>query len=388
MMTPLVVLVESAQQLAFFARFAPSAAAAGHRLRVITARWSDAFRAQRSGIVCLLVSRGVPNDRPADIEGTGELMNGVFSRADAERYYHAFSAVMHRLVHGYPSGIVMLWGGGDTIASRAIRSEARHHGWKTLYVDRANLLGRIIVDPHGMNFSSYLAAHPELLAASPSGDPLGEMRTELESITERRPVRTHRNWFLPLDMLASAVNGIPFRGKGGHAHPFAVPKQMIETRPLGEERITLVPLNHSFELRSVQEGGLGFIDRQLQEAHRISTDNGAPIVVTLHPLEQDAEMMERLGALHRHIPFSIRQESSSQLLGNAVTVVASNTSVALEALIRDIPVVHVGRTLFGDMDRSRLAAYLGSYLLPVDPAASEPIPETIFRRMIERTEWR
>jgi capsular polysaccharide export protein len=383
-MRTLLALVESTEQLDFFSRLREAASHCDSRLSIITARWSDAFRARRLGMDVHLVNTPRAPVPPIDLNGVGEFNSGIFTPEQAQCYAGAFLATIERIVGTLDRPLMLLWGGGDTAASRALRSVADRNGWKHLYFDRSNIPGRMIVDPHGMNFESYLSTHPSFLDQQTDHNILLRIRTVLQ---ERRlgtaTVRAKKvNWLAPVDRIVSAVHGIPYRGPQSLLHR----RVKYDTNSLMEGQIILTPLNHSFELRKVQSG-IGFVREQLDTAIQYAQQRQGTVAVTLHPLEQERGLFDLLSQLRTEFRVQIRKESSSTLLSHSQAVVAANTTVALEALILGIPVVHVGRSMFRDMDDRRLSAYLSRYLIPVDPTSHIPISSAEFNAIIEREGW-
>ncbi|NUN68969.1 MAG: hypothetical protein HUU02_04610 [Bacteroidetes bacterium] len=384
----LLFLIESAEQFDHFFRWVPAARRAGYRVVFITARWSDAVQARRYGIECRLVGYSGPARTETDLSGVGELYDGTFTATQAQRYAEAFVTDAEQVMQRASSGLALMWGGGDTVASRAVRAAAQRCGWRVLFIDRGNLPGTLIADPMGMNFDSYLFHHASLLDRESDLSSISRMRTELthrRNDTNRHSTK-RRNWLIGADWCVSMLRGMPFRGRIIPSRRRNTLEGRIAETILSDSRIVLMPVNHSFEVQKVQ-GGFGFLREQMAEAQRAAAKRSLPVVVTLHPLEHNEELFQTLAELREEYRFTIHPGPSSALLMQTDTVVASNTSVALEALVLGIPVVHVGRTMFRGLDERRLSAYLTHYLLPIEPSGETPVTDDQFARIMERGDW-
>jgi capsular polysaccharide export protein len=108
------------------------------------------------------------------------------------------------------------------------------------------------------------------------------------------------------------------------------------------------------------------------------------LVVKIHPAENDKAFLSFINALKAQYRFFIRQDDTRTLLLQAQSVVASNTSVALEAKLLNRPVLHFAKSLYREMDHARLVKYVTSYLLDVDPSSSGQIPADTIAKFLTR----
>ncbi|MFA6440412.1 MAG: hypothetical protein WCX28_13980, partial [Bacteriovoracaceae bacterium] len=144
-----------------------------------------------------------------------------------------------------------------------------------------------------------------------------------------------------------------------------------------------IPLNHSFEIGKMY-GERTFAGDLIAEGKRIADERRLRLVVKFHPAENNNEFISYVRSLQRLYQFDFRHDRSTELIVNASIVVASNTSVALEAMIRDIPVQHVGKSLYRDMNKQRLANYVCWYLIDVEYGSDEPISREVINTFVSR----
>jgi capsular polysaccharide export protein len=285
----------------------------------------------------------------------------------------------------------LIWGGGDTVASSAMIDQCRMRSIPILYFDRANITGKIFVDPKGMNFKSELYQNISLLDMVQPDKKIYE-RYQEEFITKYGRTgpgaRKKINWFLPVDILYSRFMRLPFRGETNFFTKlgekfFKKDPLIFDDYVLTEGKYIFVPLNHSFEIRKENKNYLP-AEEIIRNAYSLAKEQKKDVVVKFHPAENDRSFISFIASLKTQYHFMIRNEDSRTLLINAYRVVASNTSVALEAMLLKRPVIHFAKSLYKEMDENRLINFVTAFLLDVDIDSDEQISTEIVAIFLKR----
>jgi capsular polysaccharide export protein len=389
-MNHVLALIESQKQYNFFRRCQSSFESLSYRLEFVTSLYSVYLQSLRKTIPCSLVmpSREI---QQKDFSQCGELQYGLFTQDQANDYYSSFAERIEKILSAKTTALALLWGGGDTVASCAMIDQCRLNSIPILYIDRANIPGKIFADPKGMNFNSELYQNISLLDGTPAKNDVFD-RYQREYISTYRQggaeARNNINWFLPLDILYSYFVRLPFRGEARIWKKLQEKFIMKDSKSGDKYEITkgsfiFVSLNHSFEIRK-ENKNYGPAEEIIKLASLRAKEQQVDVVVKLHPAENDKAFISFINALKAQYRFFIRQDDSRTLLLHAQSVVASNTSVALEAMLLNRPVLHFAKSLYREMDHNRLVNYVTSYLLDVDTTSSDQIPAETIAKFLTR----
>jgi capsular polysaccharide export protein len=389
-MNHVLVLIESQKQYNFFRRCQSSFESLSFRLEFVTSLYSVYLRSIRNTIPCSLPMR--PRKiQQKDFSQCGELQYGLFTQDQANEYYSSFAEQIEKTVSAKTTALALLWGGGDTVASCAMIDQCRLNSIPILYIDRANIPGKIFADPKGMNFNSELYQNISLLDGTPAKKELFD-RYQKEFISMERQgggeAGNNINWFLPLDILYSYFIRLPFRGEARiwkklHETVIKNESKFGDNYDITKGSFIFVPLNHSFEIRK-ENKDYGPAEEIIKCASFRANEQQLDVVVKFHPAENDQAFLSFINALKAQYRFFIRQDDSRTLLLHAHGVVASNTSVALEAMLLNRPVLHFAKSLYREMNHTRLVNYVTSYLMDVDTTSSDQIPVETITKFLTR----
>ncbi len=388
----IIALAESMKQLRFFSRWN---AAVDYRLSsvmMVTAKYSIARSARQQGIpVHLVAARSAAHD-PVPLHDTIDVIQGEFSESEASAYYHAFATTLRRLTDSGTVDLVTVWGGGNTVAARAMTDGAAAAGIPRLFIDRSSIPGMLFADPEGTNDRSYLYSHTALLDAHDPDERaytavIGRFQDTSAVVTSDRD--HDKNWLLPIDIISSFRQGIPYRGIRGLLRSLIAsftrpPSDLLSGGSEVPKRFILFPLSHSYEYER-SPAGFSMVLDGISQGRALSREHGIPLLITFHPDESDRRFIHSVhqaggpdGILYSRIP-------SRFLLTSAVTVIAHQTGAALEAMVMGIPVVHLGRSIYALLDERKLRNFITRYLLPIDPKSTQPFTADEVRALKERS---
>jgi capsular polysaccharide export protein len=390
-MNVILVLIESQQQFAFFSRCKNGFDNLSYQMEFVTNLLSVYLQCSLKKIPCSLTRFPIEIKKNKDFSQCGELLYGYFTQNQANVYYSSFAERINKILLMKSAALSLMWGGGDTVASLAMIDVCRLRSIPILYVDRANIPGKIFVDPKGMNFNSELYQNISLLDMV-NPDTIMYERYRKEFITtygrSGSGVRKKINWFLPIDILYSRFRRLPFRGATNLCKKFSEiifkkDSLIYDDYILAEGKYIFVPLNHSFEIRKERKDYLP-AEEIIKNACSLAKEQQKDVVVKFHPAENDRSFISFINSIKTKYHFIIRHEDSRTLLVNAYRVVASNTSVALEAMLLKRPIVHFAKSLYKELDEKRLINFVTSFLIDVDIYSNDQIPDEIVAKFLKR----
>ena len=379
-MDVILVLIESQQQFAFFSRCIYGFKNLSYQMEFVTNLLSVYLQCSLKNIPCSLTRFPKEIKKNKDFSQCGELRYGYFTQHQANVYYSSFAERIEKILLMKSAALSLIWGGGDTVASVAMIDQCRLRSIPILYIDRANIKGKIFVDPKGMNFNSELYQNISLLdMVNPDTLMYERYRKEFMTTYGRTGsgARKKINWFLPMDILYSRFVRLPYRGATNFRKKlgeifFKKDSIIYDDYILAEGNYIFVPLNHSFEICKESKDYL-LAEEIIKCACSLAKELQKDVVVKFHPAENDRSFILFINSLKNKYHFVIRHEDSRTLLVNAYRVVASNTSVALEAMLLKRPIVHFGKSLYKELDEKRLINFVTSFLIDVDIYSNDRI---------------
>jgi capsular polysaccharide export protein len=111
-------------------------------------------------------------------------------------------------------------------------------------------------------------------------------------------------------------------------------------------------------------------------------DLNRKLVVKPHPAEPNPRLLDEIEALCTQRGHLWTGYYTSYLVSNADRVITINSTVGLEAILLDKPVVILGRSLYQNFSKSRAFAFLLRYLIDVRPHDSDPASQSAIDRIL------
>ncbi|MEW5800073.1 MAG: hypothetical protein AB1728_13825 [Bacteroidota bacterium] len=383
-MKNMLIIVESEQQLLFFRTFVKGLHELEYHPLFLTNKFSVMLVGKfHFGLDISLLRKGEKNYESYDIEESLEMLLGHVNLKESQIL---FSAICWHVDLLLQKNIECIWvWGGNTIASKTVKWIAKKNNIRFLLFDRGNSEGKMFVDTKGTALHSWLYEHQEFLTTELNQSESNTVDSYTKHFNFQQKVKL--NLFFLLDVLYSAISGIRFVGERNPIKKLF--KSLITWDSFGKYEVTkkqfiYIPFAHSFECKKRYDG----IDRYFNILDNILADNryqSNDVVVTIHPLEDDREFVERLQAYALRGEIQLTSIRSTELLRYCSKVYSFNTSVALHAILNNIPIEFVEESLFKGWSSIMAKNYVDRYLidLPVDEDGCCPAGtvEALFERM-------
>ena len=394
-MSTVVMLVDWPDRYRFFSRWVSALEALGHRSVFITNKLSLYRRAGTDGIGAELIVK-TPIRQEARLDGCREIVSGMLSTRQAQSLYWSSRAALERLGEAAPIEAVVLWNGGG-VAARALSDECDARRVDMAFLEIANLPGKIVIDPAGVNAASSVCTDIARL------DRLDAQRESFESwlesfvaVKSAGPVSLPQAELMKRpDVWATFVNNVGF-------HLRAVPRddrtslavkawrlvsRGLQTPPPRAEAepgaYVLFPMQVSNDTQVLLNSDMDLFGA-LEWAVRRARGTGRRLLVKPHPAEPDPAVRRRL-ELGQGDDYSITGGDSFELVRTAGEVVTINSTVGLEARLVEVPVTFLGRTPYRLLDtRERVMKYVQSYLVNVDYFADGDVSPEVASILLER----
>lgn len=293
---------------------------------------------------------------------------------------------------GTDSEIYILTWNGSSISGIAAREiKASFPDVKLLFLEIANLPGKIFVDPEGANAQSSLYRDPTLLDSYP----LPAEREFEEWSKHYISEKSRKNYVAPqakkqslsylamFDFLYSVVLGNNYFGnplvklknylgiKG---------KKSVELEVLTDNSVkdfAFLPLQVSNDSQLLINSDIGNC-----EAVRLVSRKESKLLIKPHPAERDVSYLADVVSGLKNV--YVTRENTFDLINSATKVYTINSTVGLEALILGKSVEFLGRSYFSYFDKDRLKKYLFSYLLNFDFFSDQAISSAGAEEILSR----
>jgi capsular polysaccharide export protein len=398
----LLAYCKAMTDLRTFARLRPGLAARGWTLVFVTHLLSVWMVARRIGIPCKLLRPTSDDEGPPwlSADGCPEILDGRTTHSLARRFQNSLWNSLEQTCREHNVGALCQWS-GFLLCSRTTASFARAHRLPILFFETGNPERKLFADPEGVNGAARLADHPELLDACSVSELAAEAwrlrflerRRGRVASPQSRAARRINAWF-PLDRLGHRVLGVPQPERYSIRQKFKV-----KVRPWLAPTVEPVVPREPYVFLALQVKSDDVVKFPNSEAHdNVSSLEFAAaraatrkcrLVVKPHPAESDTRMLKRVVAFCRDGGHLLTSADSTTLVENAVEVITINSSVGLEAILLDRPVIFLGKSLYGRFSRRQAYAFVLNYLVnfPIDgsePASAEAVDRILAMIEAER----
>jgi len=340
----------------------------GWPLVLITHRLSIAVLARRQNLTCILL-------RPA---------------SGASPFAASLEAALDRARTGATMAVLVQWN-GQRAYGQAATAMARARGMGALYLELGNIAPRLFADPWGVNGAAWLAHHPEVLDGLPVSDPEIEawiaatLASRRVSQTPQTFTASRINPWFAVDYLGAVLLRIP------QPAPLAPLARIIDKlgawiRPPQPPPVLPDQPYLFFPMQVHDEPAPGQPARQIDRdaitaAAAEARARGLQLVIKPHPVETDAHLLDDIAAAAARDGHLLTSANATVLVAGSEAVVTINSSVGLEALLMDKPLILLGEALFASFDRRRAAVFCMAWLIDFQPFADQDISSAAADRL-------
>lgn len=386
-------------------RLEPGAMAAGDHLVVCTNRLSCYVLGRRAGLEMVLVRQDDRETGLPDVydERNQEVGSGYMARPVGRLVYRSFVHAGMKVIRaeGQPVDLILAWNGG-LISSRAARSLSLGMGIPLLFMEIANIRGRMLFDPDGSACDTSVARRPELLDNYPIDEAAGRAwidefiasRRRSSTVPQAKGFRKPNYWFA-LDLFGRFFNAAPGFSVGPwHRVRNILLRRKFEkailarsTPRLPDEPFVFLPLQVSTDTNLIcrsEIDNFGAIERGLGEARA----RGAVLVIKLHPAEREGYFLEKLlPFLEAHPEIIVTTANTIEAIDRSVLVMTINSTVGLEARLLGKETMVLQPAHYTLWDNAQIARFALAYTVPFDMYSTDLARADQWREIRARIVW-
>lgn len=394
-MKSVIFYVDNVERYYFFRRLVPPLAAITLNAVFITNRLSVWIECMKSNIPCRLVLKGPQKCLPADIKHTREGRLQQLDLYEQAHLYGGISATIHKICENEDVVGIIVWNSA-TLMGQACRNAAHRLGIRCLFMEIANIEGRVVADPEGTNAAASITDKPDLMLFDlPEDEEFQRWRKRyrkakfVTSIPPQARDAWLPNWRYGLDLVGFTILRIPRDTNESVAGKI---RRRFRRRQRLRPRGSPHPPNGSFLFLPLQLTNdanlLVFSDvdnlRAILLARDIAQKRGLPLVVKIHPAEKDLDFVNTIEGMHEAGDIWLSSADTYTLIEQADEVITVNSTVGLEAMILGTPVTVLGRAIYQNFTFRHVKAYVLRYTLDFDYFGNRPISPSDAQSLIDR----
>lgn len=291
---------------------------------------------------------------------------------------------------------IVLWN-GNKISDISWKDLADEYNIKTLYIELANMEGKIFVDPIGTNAKSYLYDNNSVLKKFNYEELDYKLWKEIyirSKYKQKTVKQARKRGFIDavrsnlLDLYGAFVKNGAYRK---HINKKKVLdrfyRQNFSYRKLnGDEKYIFFPLQVTTDTQILINGNMSLLD-SLRYAIKKAEDEDCWLIIKPHPAEKNPaniKEIERIASVYKKCIFSNR--NTFELLENAFKVITINSTVGIEAMILDCKLDIIGRAFYQNFKNDDLQRYIMGYLVNVDFWGTQNLTQVQMKEILSRAE--
>lgn len=323
-----------------------------------------------------------------DFKKTREYVLDLIGEKQAAYFYAKILSAAEGFLSQDKDNIIVTWNGSNVIGQAMRFLKRANPNVSTLFLELANVKGKIFADPDGVNAESSLYFSPEILddgVFSPQEyeDLKNNFRKEKmgNAVIPPQVVSAKRiQFYKVLDYFyfrffgyCSVANLSIFKrikysfsnGLDPRLEEFNQKTgEMLEGRDgssLFGEGFIFFPMQVSTDTQLILNSDVD----NYQAIRILAETQSLPVVIKPHPYECESEKILKVISDYRGRVF-FSNENTYKLIDQAKKVATINSTVGMEAMLMGKDVEFLGRTFFSNFDQNRLASYLLCHLVDID----------------------
>lgn len=315
--------------------------------------------------------------------------------------------ILYRTIWGGYSTIngnvkYILFTNGCWIRDHAFRDIADKYGIKTLCFELSNIPGKLFVDNKGSNAKSSLYSKHALLDQFEVLEgayqewkkryiqiKLGEItiaqakRERFYKAGEQYLIDMFGNWrYGGVKPRKISKNRLRTRIKS----IFSSKENVLERMDLKEPYI-FFPLQVSSDSQIILHARIG-LEEALYQVIEMARQENKWLVIKPHPVEPYPKYLKEVLSKAQYDKILITKANTFQLIMHSDKVFTINSTVGLETLILEKPLIVIGKALYEHFSSSDIPKYVLGYLIDVDYWGREPLSDFQFEQILKRSELR
>ncbi len=324
-----------------------------------------------------------------------DYIEGVISENDAKNIYKSVWYYCDRFCKESQINLIIA-SQGILTAEIAIKNFAKTNKIPILFFELANIPGKTFWDIEGSNAKSYLYNHIEILDDyTVDKDEYLNWKTEYIKSNFKQHLVKQATGLKHFNYLYGLIGRFNFLFTGLSLYKFDILTKMkyfIKSRTIkikydevdiSKEKYIFFPMQVASDSQIILNSDIGLFDALKYSIKKAEVDN-LNLVVKLHPAERDIDVIYTILKLREKYKFNIVDNNTFEVIANAQKVITINSTVALEAMILDMPVEILGRSFYKFFNKERTKNYILGYLEDIDFFSSEKFTVEQVKKLINR----
>ncbi|ELI5732797.1 hypothetical protein RRK63_001459 [Vibrio fluvialis] len=378
-----IAYVDHIERLKFFLRFKEKE----KKILFITCRLSIYLLGKLKKInISLVKPHAISHQDDEIITKSRDYLAGFLSFKDAMTIESSINNYINNF-EGNISGF-LLWNGSD-VAERTINKFSVEKNIPTIFLEIANLPGKIFIDPLGTNAKSALFKIDDLsVLKNIRSISFSEYESYIEVYKKEKSgnykppqskIMSKINYYFLLDYLGSIIHITPrvqslclrdkistvlsrLKGKG-------VCLGSVESL---DKNYLFLPLQVSNDSQVLLNSSINNIDA-IQWCVDYCSHNNLALLVKIHPAEKDSDTLNVYQHLSESNNFKLVTNNTNDLIVNATKVVTINSTVGFESKLLGIDTIFLGDSFYDKFESKVIPYYINCYLFDCDYFGDEDI---------------
>ena len=398
-MKKIIVMASTYQQAKFFVRLSKVMANMDIYIEAYTIEYS-AYRYFKKNDIKAYIPRldinyKVTKNGNIDYDKTIEVLTRRMDKDQCMRLYDAiYKSIRENHADVHIEGII-IWNGLN-VEHRAAADFAHENGIKVLFMELANIPGKLFADRQGTNAHSELFDNINILDkyeinikeyCSWINDYL-QFKKDQINVPQAKHKYTDISVKVLLDVLGyfcithtgysrMYIKERLYKLLGNMQSRF---KYDTYDYKENKNKYIFLPLQVSYDTQVVINS-----DISVFESLKYAIKENKVLVVKPHPQESDAWIIKKLLELKNDKDFILVNDNTYNIIENAYSVITINSTVGLEGLLQRKKVQFLGRSFYSKMNDDQLMKYVLGYLINIDfYDENKEISEKEVRRLLNR----
>lgn len=400
-MKRICVYIESNEMFYFFNRFKDAANKNDCDLLFTTVKLSIFLLSKFNGIKCILIkSSSINHINDSKIYSSKEVLLKKISKLQAEQLYNSVFESLRKIHCEFPIDYFLFFN-GTSIPAIAYKSFADENNIKTVYIELANIPGKMFCDSQGVNAEASIYNKIDILKNFPVLEYdyknwLNEYINQRENqrdIPQVQQVNKYINYLFLLDIVAFRIFNIPknssykFIDKIKNKYLIKFPTIKYDDLDVLKEDYIFLGLQLSDDSQLILNSEIDNI-KAIEIAMSYSSRLKTNLVVKIHPVERNINLIFEILTLRKKYGFKLVNGNAFKLIQYSKFVIVNNSSIALEAKIIDKKVIFLGRSFYKYLNKYNLPNYIISYLINLDYFSNNSLNIEILKLILKRAEYK
>ncbi len=307
----------------------------------------------------------------------------ISGRLNVRECIDCYYATLNKLeILNLDSSYVFFIPSGRHMHHQAAKNFALNNQIKTLYLNYSNIPGYIFLDPLGTDANSLIFKKPYILnKINPKKISYEKIISKFKNIKKQQTKlpQQKRIFYLKFtkfiffieNYLQILLGTCSDRKVKKIFDKVNISNSKGETiRKFQHKKFVFFPMQITTDIQILQNYKRKNIFLALKDAIQLAKKRGLPLYVKINPAENNPNLVNKhLKNLKAKYPYNfyiISDKSVYEIINKCEFVITVNSTVGLESILNSKKVFFLGKSMYANFDKSKLAKYLEFYLVNFD----------------------